>query len=199
MITHLFSDVCQQKRESNLKYQTRAIKCFPNGIGFVVSSIEGRVAVEYFDPSAEVQKKRFVESPSEHNCLKTLTFTFGIRCSITLSDLSHYLRFLVENRPEFSDKSLFTFMTSKSGLTVLQVMNPSSFKSQVFNRFAQSEDVAPNSIRPRSITTTLQKLVFINFVRMVELLNFVGLFGNKRIFIRLLTFGMIKNSSKLYW
>jgi len=52
-------DVCQQKRESNLKYQTRAIKCFPNGIGFVVSSIEGRVAVEYFDPSAEAQKKRY--------------------------------------------------------------------------------------------------------------------------------------------
>ena len=54
-----FLDVCQQKRESNLKYQTRAVKCFPNGIGFVVGSIEGRVAVEYFDPSAEAQKKRF--------------------------------------------------------------------------------------------------------------------------------------------
>jgi len=52
-------DVCQQKRESNLKYQTRAIKCFPNGIGFVISSIEGRVSVEYFDPTAEVQKKRY--------------------------------------------------------------------------------------------------------------------------------------------
>jgi len=52
-------DVCQQKRESNLKYQTRAVKCFPNGIGFVVGSIEGRVAVEYFDPSAEAQKKRY--------------------------------------------------------------------------------------------------------------------------------------------
>jgi len=52
-------DVCQQKRDSNLKYQTRCVKCFPNGIGFVVSSIEGRVAVEYFDPSQETQKKRY--------------------------------------------------------------------------------------------------------------------------------------------
>lgn len=30
-----------QKRESNLKYQTRAIRCFPNKQGFVLSSIEG--------------------------------------------------------------------------------------------------------------------------------------------------------------
>ena len=52
-------DVCQQKRDSSLKYQTRTIKCFPNGIGFVVSSIEGRVSVEYFDSSPEVQKKKY--------------------------------------------------------------------------------------------------------------------------------------------
>lgn len=48
-----------QKRESNLKYQTRAIRCFPNKQGFVLSSIEGRVAVEYFDTSPEVQKKKY--------------------------------------------------------------------------------------------------------------------------------------------
>ncbi|EFX90203.1 hypothetical protein DAPPUDRAFT_310020 [Daphnia pulex] len=48
-----------QKRESSLKYQTRCIKCFPSRQGFVLSSIEGRVAVEYFDPSPEVQKKKY--------------------------------------------------------------------------------------------------------------------------------------------
>uniref|UniRef100_A0A6B2EED7 Mitotic checkpoint protein BUB3 n=1 Tax=Phlebotomus kandelakii TaxID=1109342 RepID=A0A6B2EED7_9DIPT len=47
------------RRESSLKYQTRAIKIFPNKEGFVMSSIEGRVAVEYFDQDAEVQKKKF--------------------------------------------------------------------------------------------------------------------------------------------
>jgi len=52
-------DICEQKRDSNLKYQTRVIKCFPNGIGFVMGSIEGRVAVEYFDVDAEVQRKRY--------------------------------------------------------------------------------------------------------------------------------------------
>lgn len=49
----------QQRRESNLKYQTRCIRCFPNKHGYVLSSIEGRVAVEYLDPSPEVQKKKY--------------------------------------------------------------------------------------------------------------------------------------------
>jgi len=49
----------QQKRESSLKYQTRCLRCFPNKSGYVLSSIEGRVAVEYLDPNAEAQKKKY--------------------------------------------------------------------------------------------------------------------------------------------
>jgi len=49
----------QQRRESSLKYQTRCIRSFPNKQGYVLSSIEGRVAVEYLDPSPEVQKKKY--------------------------------------------------------------------------------------------------------------------------------------------
>jgi cell cycle arrest protein BUB3 len=74
-----------QRRESALKYQTRAIACFPSAegvffifpllsgqssfivalwqkltqTGFAISSIEGRVAVEYFDASAEAQAKKY--------------------------------------------------------------------------------------------------------------------------------------------
>lgn len=47
------------KRESSLKYQTRCIRLFPNKEGYVMSSIEGRVAVEYLDPNPEVQKRKF--------------------------------------------------------------------------------------------------------------------------------------------
>lgn len=43
-----------QMRESNLKYMTRAVKCLFDGEGFLTSSIEGRVAVEYLD---EANKK----------------------------------------------------------------------------------------------------------------------------------------------
>uniref|UniRef100_A0A0A9Z895 Mitotic checkpoint protein BUB3 n=1 Tax=Lygus hesperus TaxID=30085 RepID=A0A0A9Z895_LYGHE len=48
-----------QRRESSLKYQTRCIKAFPNKQGFVLSSIEGRVAFEYLDSSPDIQKKKY--------------------------------------------------------------------------------------------------------------------------------------------
>lgn len=49
----------QQRRESNLKYQTRCIRLFSSRDGFVCGSIEGRVAVEYLDPSPDAQKKKY--------------------------------------------------------------------------------------------------------------------------------------------
>ncbi|KAK9462413.1 WD40-repeat-containing domain protein [Lipomyces oligophaga] len=48
-----------QRRESSLKYMTRAIKCIPSGEGYASSSIEGRIAVDFFDPSAVVQAKKY--------------------------------------------------------------------------------------------------------------------------------------------
>lgn len=51
--------VCEQVRESPLMHQTRALRCFPDGQGFALSSIEGRVAIEYFDPSPQVQSQKY--------------------------------------------------------------------------------------------------------------------------------------------
>ncbi|XP_058054071.1 mitotic checkpoint protein BUB3-like isoform X2 [Anopheles bellator] len=48
-----------ERRESSLKYQTRSVRCFPNKEGYVMGSIEGRVAVEFFDVSPEVQAKKY--------------------------------------------------------------------------------------------------------------------------------------------
>eukprot|EP00899_Mesostigma_viride_P006770 jgi/Mesvir1/16094/Mv08388-RA.1 len=48
-----------QQRESSLKYQTRCIRCFPDGAGYALSSVEGRVAMEYFDPSPDWQKRKY--------------------------------------------------------------------------------------------------------------------------------------------
>lgn len=47
------------KRESSLKYQSRCIRLFPSKEGYVMSSIEGRVAVDYLDPDPEIQKKKY--------------------------------------------------------------------------------------------------------------------------------------------
>jgi cell cycle arrest protein BUB3 len=48
-----------QRRESSMKYMTRAVACMPNDAGYASSSIEGRVAVEWFDPSEESQKRKY--------------------------------------------------------------------------------------------------------------------------------------------
>ncbi len=49
----------EQTRESSLMHQTRCIRCFPNGEGYALSSIEGRVAIEYFDTTPEVQALKY--------------------------------------------------------------------------------------------------------------------------------------------
>ncbi|WEW56864.1 mitotic spindle checkpoint protein Bub3 [Emydomyces testavorans] len=48
-----------QRRESSLKFMTRAVACMPNDAGYASSSIEGRVAVEWFDPSPESQDRKY--------------------------------------------------------------------------------------------------------------------------------------------
>lgn len=48
-----------QRRESSLKFMTRAVACMPNDAGYASSSIEGRVAVEWFDPSPDSQSRKY--------------------------------------------------------------------------------------------------------------------------------------------
>lgn len=49
----------EQIRQSSLKYQTRCIRCFPDGRGYALASVEGRVAIEYFDDAPEVQAQKY--------------------------------------------------------------------------------------------------------------------------------------------
>ncbi|KAK8191755.1 mitotic checkpoint protein-like protein BUB3 [Phyllosticta capitalensis] len=48
-----------QRRESSLRFMIRAVACMPNDAGYATSSIEGRVAVEWFDPSQESQTRKY--------------------------------------------------------------------------------------------------------------------------------------------
>lgn len=48
-----------QQRESSLKFMTRAVACMPNDDGYASSSIEGRIAVEWFDDSSESQARKY--------------------------------------------------------------------------------------------------------------------------------------------
>ncbi|KZF19372.1 putative nuclear pore complex subunit [Xylona heveae TC161] len=48
-----------QRRESSLKFMTRAVACMPKDDGYASSSIEGRIAVEWFDPSPDSQARKY--------------------------------------------------------------------------------------------------------------------------------------------
>jgi cell cycle arrest protein BUB3 len=48
-----------QRRDSSLKFMTRKVRSMPDGKGYANTSIEGRVAVEWFDPSPEVQAQKY--------------------------------------------------------------------------------------------------------------------------------------------
>ncbi|KAF8954242.1 WD40-repeat-containing domain protein [Flammula alnicola] len=52
-------DVLAQKKESSLKYMTRLLACMSDGQGYATASVEGRIAVEYFDPSSIAQEKKY--------------------------------------------------------------------------------------------------------------------------------------------
>lgn len=72
-------DTAAQTRESSLKFMTRALACMVDGqgqsffftlltltpsrspgfLGYATASVEGRIAVEYFDPSPEAQEKKY--------------------------------------------------------------------------------------------------------------------------------------------
>jgi hypothetical protein len=44
----------EQHRESSLKYQTRCVRAYPDGGGYALSSVEGRIAMEFFSEADQV-------------------------------------------------------------------------------------------------------------------------------------------------
>ncbi|PRW58435.1 mitotic checkpoint [Chlorella sorokiniana] len=49
----------EQRRESSLKFQTRCVRCFADGAGYALGSVEGRVAMEFFDLAEDVQARKY--------------------------------------------------------------------------------------------------------------------------------------------
>lgn len=70
------TDKPEQDRLSSLQHQLRTVRCFPDGTGYAVGSVEGRIAIEYFDPSPAVQAKKYA-----FKCHRK-TDNDGVRCTI---------------------------------------------------------------------------------------------------------------------
>lgn len=56
---HIIDVPTFQRRESSIKFMTRTICGMPDDQGYAVSSIEGRVGVEYFDPAEASQARNY--------------------------------------------------------------------------------------------------------------------------------------------
>ena len=54
------------ERESSLKFQTRCVRFFPDGHGFCLGSIEGRVGVEFLDALADSRMLAVAEKPKKY-------------------------------------------------------------------------------------------------------------------------------------
>lgn len=75
-------------RENLLKYQIRSIEAFADQRGYVVGSIEGRVAVEYLDTSPEVQKQKYA-----FKCHRNKDPASGLELVYPVNALSFHKRF----------------------------------------------------------------------------------------------------------
>lgn len=75
-------------RDSLLKYQIRCIEAFPNRKGYVVGSIEGRVAVEYMDTAPEIQKQKYA-----FKCHRSKDPTTGMEIVYPVNAISFHQRF----------------------------------------------------------------------------------------------------------
>lgn len=49
----------EQERESSLKFMLRDVRCMPDALGYVTSSVEGRVAVEFFSAAPDAQANKY--------------------------------------------------------------------------------------------------------------------------------------------
>ncbi|OAX38671.1 hypothetical protein K503DRAFT_800278 [Rhizopogon vinicolor AM-OR11-026] len=56
-----------QTRESSLKFTMKSLACMADGQGYAIGSVEGRIGVEYFDPSPEAQEKKYAFKYHEQN------------------------------------------------------------------------------------------------------------------------------------
>lgn len=58
-IRRLESGQPELSRESSLKFQTRSLAVYTDGRGYALGSVEGRVSMEFFDQSPEVQANKY--------------------------------------------------------------------------------------------------------------------------------------------
>ncbi|EIW71496.1 hypothetical protein TREMEDRAFT_22615, partial [Tremella mesenterica DSM 1558] len=72
-----------QERESALKFLTRSVACMADGKGWASGSIEGRIAVEYFDPDPASQAQKYAFRAHRQN-------VDGVDCVYPINALAYH-------------------------------------------------------------------------------------------------------------
>jgi cell cycle arrest protein BUB3 len=150
----------QQRRESSLKYQTRCIRCFPNRQGYVLSSIEGRVAVEYLDPNPEIQKRKYA-----FKCHRNKESTSGIEVIYPVNAISFHNGYntfatggsdgYVNIWDGFNKKRLCQFHKYPSSISSLSFSPDGTYlaiASSFLYETEETRDIPPDAIFIRRVT-----------------------------------------------
>ena len=134
------------ERESSLKFQTRCVKFFPDGLGIALGSVEGRVGVEFLDElgvKSSMKKYAFKchrvnDTVYPVNCIEfhprfTGTFATG-GCDGGVGEFKRLRYSLLIVPPEaHPDSSRFSFSHESSGflLTLLTVLWDGNHKKKL--------------------------------------------------------------------
>lgn len=150
----------QQRRESSLKYQTRCVRCFSNKEGFILSSIEGRVAVEYLDPNPEVQKKKYA-----FKCHRNKDNVSGLEYIYPVNSISFHSGYntfatggsdgFVNIWDGFNKKRLCQFHKYPAGISSLSFSPDGSYLAIASSYLFDStdiKDIPPDSIYIRKVS-----------------------------------------------
>lgn len=124
-----------QERTSPLKYKTVCICCYPNHLGYAIGSVDGRVALEFFDLSESFQAKSYA--------FRCVPKSRSARCSLSAAVNA------IEYHPNYgtfatgdNDGYCLTWDGEKKRMLYQYLRYPSSIASLSYNRDGQLLAVA---------------------------------------------------------
>lgn len=149
-------NMTKAQKESSLKYQIRCVKAFADQKGYIVSSIEGRVAVEYLDPSPEIQKQKYAFKC--HRVKDTATGIESVYPVNTVSFHQRYNTFATGGSDGFvsiwdgkNKKRLVQFHKYPSSIPSLSFSQDGSILAIASSPMNTKEDIDQNECPPNTI------------------------------------------------
>ncbi|CAJ0934722.1 unnamed protein product, partial [Mesorhabditis belari] len=144
-----------QTRDSPLKFQTRTVAFFPSDDAFVVSSIEGRVAVEYINQSADEQARKYAFKCHRQKDANGIELIYPVNAVAFHPTYSSFATggsdAQVNIWDPYNRKRLVQFHTQPTSIVGLD-FNVDGSQIAIASSYAYEQETDPNPIPPSSIT-----------------------------------------------